>query len=294
VHFFDLDIRTLILLLVWGNLASAALLLTYRTSGEARHPYRVFISGKMLQAGAWFLMAQRGDISDLLSVYAGNSLLIAGFACETLALIALFDKRRQWVVIQAGLAVAGAVVFSALAYDVGNRIAVSSLVTIAQYLPPIGVMLRAPLTSPLRKGTVALYGTFVIVVGARAWYGFTSPASLLSPGVIQSASFLMLILLMFIGGTAFILLLKEQADRQLAASEKQTEILSGLLPICAHCKKIRDDQGYWNQIESYIRSRSAAEFSHSICPECLPKLYPDLAEEALATAGADVGTPAKR
>ena len=51
--------------------------------------------------------------------------------------------------------------------------------------------------------------------------------------------------------------------------------LSGLLPICASCKKIRDDKGYWNQIETYIRDHSEAEFSHGICPECTRKLYPE-------------------
>ncbi len=55
----------------------------------------------------------------------------------------------------------------------------------------------------------------------------------------------------------------------------KVRMLSGFLPICANCKKIRDDQGYWNQIESYIRDHSEAEFSHGICPECLKKLYPD-------------------
>lgn len=52
--------------------------------------------------------------------------------------------------------------------------------------------------------------------------------------------------------------------------------LKGMLPICASCKKIRDDKGYWNQIEAYIREHSEAEFSHGICPECAKKLYPDL------------------
>lgn len=52
--------------------------------------------------------------------------------------------------------------------------------------------------------------------------------------------------------------------------------LSGLLPICASCKKIRDDKGYWTQIEAYIRDHSEAEFSHSICPDCVKKLYGDL------------------
>ena len=56
----------------------------------------------------------------------------------------------------------------------------------------------------------------------------------------------------------------------------KVKTLSGLLPICAHCKKIRDDKGYWNQIESYIKDHSEAEFSHSICQECAKKHYPDI------------------
>lgn len=52
--------------------------------------------------------------------------------------------------------------------------------------------------------------------------------------------------------------------------------LSGLLPICASCKNIRDDEGYWQQIEAYIREHSEVEFSHSICPDCVKKLYPGL------------------
>ena len=50
------------------------------------------------------------------------------------------------------------------------------------------------------------------------------------------------------------------------------KILSGLLPICSSCKKIRDEKGYWNQIESYIRDHSEAEFSHGICDECYKKV----------------------
>ena len=55
----------------------------------------------------------------------------------------------------------------------------------------------------------------------------------------------------------------------------EVRTLSGLLPICASCKKIRDDKGYWNQIEEYIHQHTDAQFSHSICPECARKLYPD-------------------
>jgi len=69
-------------------------------------------------------------------------------------------------------------------------------------------------------------------------------------------------------------LLREK-DR-LQEAIKKIKTLSGLLPICATCKKIRDDKGYWSQIESYIREHSDAEFSHSICPDCAKRDYPDL------------------
>jgi len=57
--------------------------------------------------------------------------------------------------------------------------------------------------------------------------------------------------------------------------------LSGLLPICSHCKKIRDDSGYWNELEKYISDHSDAEFSHAICPTCLHEYYPDVKDECL-------------
>ena len=54
--------------------------------------------------------------------------------------------------------------------------------------------------------------------------------------------------------------------------------LSGLLPICANCKKIRDDKGYWNRLEAYIQDHSEAEFTHGICLECIEKLYLEIQE----------------
>ncbi len=59
----------------------------------------------------------------------------------------------------------------------------------------------------------------------------------------------------------------------------ELKTLRGLIPICASCKKIRDDKGYWSQIELYIRAHSAAEFSHGICPECFERLYPEYKDE---------------
>jgi len=77
---------------------------------------------------------------------------------------------------------------------------------------------------------------------------------------------------------------KKEAEREGLITElqeaiKKVKALSGLLPICSSCKKIRDDKGYWNQIDSYIRTHSEAEFSHSICPDCAKKLYPEYVDD---------------
>jgi PAS domain S-box-containing protein len=69
---------------------------------------------------------------------------------------------------------------------------------------------------------------------------------------------------------------RERLIEQLQQALAQVKALSGFLPICASCKKIRDDQGYWQQLESYIRDHSEAEFSHGLCPDCARRLYPDL------------------
>ncbi|MFH1476644.1 MAG: response regulator [Verrucomicrobiota bacterium] len=73
------------------------------------------------------------------------------------------------------------------------------------------------------------------------------------------------------------LLEKDQLIEQLRETLADVKTLSGLLPICASCKHIRDDKGYWHQVESYIQQHSAAVFTHGLCPKCQQKIYPKTA-----------------
>jgi len=68
---------------------------------------------------------------------------------------------------------------------------------------------------------------------------------------------------------------KEELISELKVALSKIKVLSGLVPICANCKKIRDDKGFWNQMEKYISDHSDAVFSHGICPDCIKKLYPN-------------------
>jgi len=79
-------------------------------------------------------------------------------------------------------------------------------------------------------------------------------------------------------------LMKAQTERDNLITKLQNALadvktLSGLVPICANCKQIRDDKGFWMQVESYIQERSQARFSHGICPDCMKKLYPEFVQK---------------
>jgi PAS domain S-box-containing protein len=71
---------------------------------------------------------------------------------------------------------------------------------------------------------------------------------------------------------------RENLITKLQDALKRIKRLRGIIPICASCKKVRDDTGYWNQLEIYIKKHTEADFSHLICPECAEKLYPELTE----------------
>ncbi|MBN1398611.1 MAG: hypothetical protein JXA06_11315, partial [Bacteroidetes bacterium] len=69
---------------------------------------------------------------------------------------------------------------------------------------------------------------------------------------------------------------KEKLISELQDALAKVKKLSGLIPICSSCKKIRDDKGYWNQLEKYLLEHSDATLSHGLCPDCAKKLYPEV------------------
>jgi phosphoserine phosphatase RsbU/P len=72
---------------------------------------------------------------------------------------------------------------------------------------------------------------------------------------------------------------RDRLIQELQAAMASIKTLKGLLPICASCKKIRNDKGYWQQVESYLAEHAEVRFSHGICPDCMVKLYPEFVDE---------------
>lgn len=106
---------------------------------------------------------------------------------------------------------------------------------------------------------------------------FTSESGIIMPALIRVVLFITIA-----GVVTFLSIRRKQAEEErerliieLKEALSKVKLLSGLLPICASCKKIRNDNGCWEQMEMYVRDHSEAEFSHGICPECAEKMYPE-------------------
>jgi hypothetical protein len=149
---------------------------------------------------------------------------------------------------------------------------------VAAEVPYIVVVLLS-LWSPQKNFTlgVAILASVLTIIGF-----FCSPPG----GELWKVLFNRGLALFAIWVTAFLVLQRkitaekrEKAVREREKVLEELKILRGLLPICASCKKIRDDAGSWTPLETYIRDRSEADFSHGLCPECSKKLYPEFFQE---------------
>jgi hypothetical protein len=131
------------------------------------------------------------------------------------------------------------------------------------YLVP--VLFLALWSSPKQSLAVMGIATFSSILVAIGF--LLSP-----PGAFWDAAMNRTYALIVIGATVMLSIARKRA-------EEDIKMLHGLLPICCYCKKIRDDKGYWQQVERYIAERSEADFSHGMCPDCGVKHFPDIAAE---------------
>lgn len=141
-------------------------------------------------------------------------------------------------------------------------------------------------------GTEMALASAVLIARALWSFGISDfQPMIVSP--VESSFFISLMVLQVVITVSFIMLNTERFERDLLLAEAALKVninqleksltevrtLRGLLPICANCKKIRDDHGDWVQMEVYVRDRTHADFSHGICPACAKKLYPEFYKE---------------
>ncbi len=143
---------------------------------------------------------------------------------------------------------------------------------------PYILIVLVSLWSPREKMPLymAIIGSILTIIGF-----YCSPPG----GELWKVLFNRILALFAIWTTAILSLQRKKIldDREKALLK--VKVLSGFLPICASCKKIRDDKGYWKQIELYIHEHSEAEFSHGVCPDCAKELYAELELDSVDNTG---------
>jgi len=166
---------------------------------------------------------------------------------------------------------------------IGTTILLALGIFVLDFFYPVGVAIGV-LYTPLVLMTLwsaSRHLTLVVAVGATLLtiLGLFYPISGSADWLAVTNRWLSLITIWV---AAMLVLLYKRAEeererliRELQDALENIKTLRGLLPICSSCKKIRDDHGYWNQLETYIGAHSGAEFTHGLCPECAQKLYPD-------------------
>ena len=218
----QLDIRTILVLLVLGDLAAIVIMLAYvrKTSGET--PTAFFLLGKTLQAIAWTLLGLRDILPDLISVLLGNGLLLSGFAAEVLAIGTVKGRDRGQERAYALIVIIGVATLAPFQAQANLRVTVASLVSVAIYARFSMVLIGQMKGSPIRAVMAIASSLYVVALSARAALAATqSSFGLFSPHVVQYLAFLPQYLGLILGTVGFILLLKERDDELLRESEEK-------------------------------------------------------------------------
>ena len=289
-----LDIKTIVLFNTIITTFIALSLVFYRAHQKTYSGFGYWISGTLCVALGYQLMILRGIMPYWLNIFFANLTFTLAAVLKWEG-ITLFLKNRHLnrlvyglplLVVSINLMVFGS--YEGLqARALVFAVAVLTVCLLAFWdIWTAGVSTNNAIFKA--TGLVLLaYGSMTII---RSVFWFIFPStSFFNAGLFHSGYYILVTLLELAAGIAFLMLNSQRLEKDLHASHSElkesianlsnalSEIktLSGMLPICASCKKIRDDRGYWNRIETYIESHSDAQFSHGICPECAENLYRD-------------------
>ncbi|WP_206669794.1 GGDEF domain-containing protein [Paenibacillus luteus] len=226
--------KTVFILIVLGHLFSIVLITAYWRTHKKDRTLNIFLLAKCLQGMAWLFVVVRGGVPDLITVTVANSLLFAGFSLEAVAMLKLLlvfqrSTKIMYITLTAATALSFHVVV--LFHNTENiRIAVASLGTASLLVLPAYHMLRIKQTSLIMKIIGMLYAIAILCLVGRAGIAinFHEKLGFFTPGHFQNFAFLALFLIMFIGNTGFILLLKEKVDQELLRLANHDD-LTGIL-----------------------------------------------------------------
>jgi hypothetical protein len=278
-----LDIRSLSLMAGLNSITLACVML-YMSVSRVTYPgfHRwtlAFVAGGI----GMVLISLRHLAPDWLSIVIANSCVFLFAVLLPDGLEAFLESPRRWWLTGGSALVAVALLsyFTLWQPDLTARIVIVSA-EIGLMMAYSAVLLLQKGRQRLGSGNVLLNLIFSFLAMWLLFRAVLTPllenqsADFMRSSTLQSLSFIVYALgcLATMGG--LITLNAQRMENELASADRKIETLTQLVPICSSCKKIRDSHGNWQAVEHYIQDRTDDDLSHSICPECAAKLYPDL------------------
>ena len=292
----SLDIRTLIVMLAIATACSAFVIflvhrLRFSVQGTLFWAYGCFMA-----ACALVLTALRGILPNFITIVVANTVVVYGYSIIWSG-TRIFLRRSSLLKISltAPLAITPFLFwYSEVSPSMATRML---LVFTMLIIFSSAIAYELFKTSKETNRIAQRFTGYVYVANALFLLILYTPTALMPEyeSYLNSGGLtigLYLWLFVFVSGVTFgmIMMISEKLEGDLKSVETnlrfekqnlqktlaEVKTLRGFLPICAYCKNIRDDKGYWNKIESYIHKHSEAEFSHGICPECAKKHFPEM------------------
>lgn len=283
-----LDIRTLSLVAAAVSWVLCCYLLYFQSTRRTYPGFRLWALGSLSMGAGMALLALRGLIPDSLSIVAANALIVLELVLIRQGLAAFAGRPSRLWPDAAFMILYSATIcwFTYFQPDTAARVVALSMGFVG-YLAWAAWIAAVPLAGLLGSRNWLLIASLIALAAIHALrlaltlLGAPTPSDLLAPSPLVALTLIVSLAAHILAVNGLVMLNVQRLEQEFTASQGEVNLLSGLLPICSGCKRIRDENGGWQPIESYISRRSEAKFTHGICPECLRRHYPDVAGQVL-------------
>lgn len=277
---YDLDIRTLSLIVSIVSLMIGIIMIYVYSCQKTYNGFQFWTYASVSLFVGMLLLSMRGILSTFLSVIVANAAIISYFGLISYGLNLFFQHKPSKLpyAMSITLFVLFFPYFTYINPDIGMRIAIiSSVATL--FLISSAYCVRSYSKDIALKANnllISLFSVHACILLLRILYTLTNESyiqNFMKASSVQGVSFVVDIISNISIFLGLIIINMQRVEKDFLDSAKEVKRLKGIIPICMHCKGIRDDKGSWNQLEEYISEHTDAQFSHGICKECEKKYY---------------------
>jgi hypothetical protein len=283
-----IDVHTLAIILSLSNLMQVgALFIQYRVDKTHAGPGWWTLGSASLALGFAFNYLRDAPAVAPIAIIGNNLLFLAGASLLYVGVLRFLGRTepRAMLVVLFAIVSAAIVYFTFVQDNVpARRVIISIALVLVSVLIAVALLAHRS-----RQAAASCYFLTTVFLGhsvflvSRALTPLSGPQveAIFSSSNSQVATYISALIATTLWTFGFILMVNQRlnAERQETIEElhgamEQIRTLRGILPICSHCKKIRDDRGFWEQVDAYVSRHTEAEFSHGICPDCMQARYP--------------------